>query len=199
MARVDCYQWLYAIYNNNKLLPEPWILNSLRPSDNIWQHRSGSTLAQVMASCLMAPSHYMNLCWLHQSLKLILKLCLRFHSNLPDANGLIKAQDAIAKRGQSGFLFWCFNKICFLQNVVLLRHHVSHVMMSLIRSPWWRPCPWVTSSEAMIWLSIIVFIHWFMNYFMIETSDHMINSILWINIWNFPDIQATKLPFFFNL
>ena len=28
------------------------------------QHRSGSTLAQVMACCLTAPSHYLNQCWL---------------------------------------------------------------------------------------------------------------------------------------
>ena len=40
-----------------------WI-NSLRPSDAIWLHRSRSTLAQVMAWCLMAPSHYLNQCWL---------------------------------------------------------------------------------------------------------------------------------------
>ena len=32
-------------------------------SDDIWRHRSGSTLAQVMACCLMAPSHYLNQCW----------------------------------------------------------------------------------------------------------------------------------------
>ena len=38
--------------------------NSLWPSDAIWQHRSGSTLAQVMACCLTAPSHYLNQCWL---------------------------------------------------------------------------------------------------------------------------------------
>ena len=29
-------------------------------SDDIWRHRSGSPLAQVMASCLTAPSHYLN-------------------------------------------------------------------------------------------------------------------------------------------
>ena len=40
------------------------IVNSLRPSDAIWWHRSGSTLAQVMACCLTAPSHYLNQCWL---------------------------------------------------------------------------------------------------------------------------------------
>ena len=39
-------------------------LNSLWPSDAIWRYRSGSTLAQVMACCLMAPSHYLNQCWL---------------------------------------------------------------------------------------------------------------------------------------
>ena len=40
------------------------VVNSLRPSDAIWRHRSGSTLAQVMACCLTAPSHYLNQCWL---------------------------------------------------------------------------------------------------------------------------------------
>ena len=38
-------------------------INSLWPCDAIWRHRSGSTLAQVMACCLMAPSHYPNQCW----------------------------------------------------------------------------------------------------------------------------------------
>ena len=40
------------------------IVNSLWPGDAIWQDRSGSTLAQVMACCLTAPSHYLNQCWL---------------------------------------------------------------------------------------------------------------------------------------
>ena len=39
-------------------------INSLWPSDVIWWQRSGSTLAQVMASCLTAPSNYLNQCWL---------------------------------------------------------------------------------------------------------------------------------------
>ena len=37
---------------------------TLRPSDAIWRHKSGSTLAQVMACCLTAPSHCLNQCWL---------------------------------------------------------------------------------------------------------------------------------------
>ena len=33
------------------------------PSDAMWWHRFGATLAQIMACCLMAPSHYLFLCW----------------------------------------------------------------------------------------------------------------------------------------
>ena len=39
-------------------------LNSLWPSDAIWWQGSRSTLVQVMACCLTAPSHYLNQCWL---------------------------------------------------------------------------------------------------------------------------------------
>ena len=46
------------------ILSRPQCVNSLRPSDAKWRQRSGSTLVQVMACCLTAPSHYLNLCWL---------------------------------------------------------------------------------------------------------------------------------------
>ena len=45
------------------LLIHVWI-TSLASGDTIWWQRSGSTLAQVMAYCLMTPSHYLNQCWL---------------------------------------------------------------------------------------------------------------------------------------
>ena len=42
-----------------------WLdINSLWPGDAIWRHGTRSTLAQVMACCLTAPSHYLNQCWL---------------------------------------------------------------------------------------------------------------------------------------
>ena len=41
--------------------------NSLGPSDAIWRCRSGSTLAQVIACCLTAPSQHLNQCWLISS------------------------------------------------------------------------------------------------------------------------------------
>ena len=54
LALSGCMVTLKAITN----------LNSFGPSDAIWRRRSGSTLAQVMACCLMAPSHYLKQCWL---------------------------------------------------------------------------------------------------------------------------------------
>ena len=44
--------------------PRVQCVNSLGPSDTIWRWRSWSTLIQVMACCLTAPSHYLNQCWL---------------------------------------------------------------------------------------------------------------------------------------
>ena len=41
-----------------------YFVNLSWPSDAIWQHRSRSKLAQVMACCLTASSHYLNQCWL---------------------------------------------------------------------------------------------------------------------------------------
>ena len=38
-------------------------MNSLQPSDTIWWHWTGTTLALVMA-CMMAASHYLNQCQL---------------------------------------------------------------------------------------------------------------------------------------
>ena len=56
----QCIQWLEIITTS----PQGQWVNSLGPSDAISWQRSGSTLAQVMACCLMAPSHYLNQCWL---------------------------------------------------------------------------------------------------------------------------------------
>ena len=44
------------------ILLQPMDFNSLWLSDTIWWRRSGSTLAQTMASCLMAPHQYQDNC-----------------------------------------------------------------------------------------------------------------------------------------
>ena len=57
---VDRYRWIHH-WDQSICV---YIINSLWPSDAIWRKRSRSTLAQVMACCLTAPSHYLNQRWL---------------------------------------------------------------------------------------------------------------------------------------
>ena len=75
------------------------VIHSLGPSDAILRWRSWSTLVQVMACCLTAPSHYLNQCWLiiskvlwHLKLpisKARLKITFsKSHWDLPGANEL---------------------------------------------------------------------------------------------------------------
>ena len=52
------------IWKMAAILCRPQCVNSLRPSDAVWRQWSWTTLAQVMACCLTAPSHYLNQCWL---------------------------------------------------------------------------------------------------------------------------------------
>ena len=51
---------LYFKFNNDLCWRDLNQCCSLCPSDAIWWHRSGSTLAQLMVWCLMASSHYLN-------------------------------------------------------------------------------------------------------------------------------------------
>ena len=62
----------------------PQCVNSLCSNDAIWQRRSGSTLGQIMACCLMAPSHYLTQCWLIMS---------EFLWHSPEGNFARNAQD----------------------------------------------------------------------------------------------------------
>ena len=56
------WHWLFRLYSS--FLPMEKYCISLWPSDAIGRQRTESTLAQVMACCLTAPSHYLNQCWL---------------------------------------------------------------------------------------------------------------------------------------
>ena len=57
------FKWVQTLHLHISSLVQDCI-NSLRPSDAIWRQWSWTTLAQVMACCLTAPSHYLNQCWL---------------------------------------------------------------------------------------------------------------------------------------
>ena len=53
-------KWMSDIFNQIYLITH----YSLWPINAIWHHRTWSTLVQVIAWCLMAPSHYLNQCWI---------------------------------------------------------------------------------------------------------------------------------------
>ena len=55
--------WMMLNINIHRTEIHKLVLNSMWPNDATWQQRSGSTLAQVMAWCLTATSHYLNQCW----------------------------------------------------------------------------------------------------------------------------------------
>ena len=71
-----CLLWVQSIFHTStKPLPGPVFeelkirplikgVLSLWHKEAQWWHRYGSTLAQVMSWCLMAPSHYLNQFWL---------------------------------------------------------------------------------------------------------------------------------------
>ena len=65
-------------------------LDSLWPSDAICWHRSRSTMAQVMACCLMAPIHYLNHCWLMINGVLQHSAETKFTGNAQDVKSICK-------------------------------------------------------------------------------------------------------------
>ena len=65
---MGCLLWvdtlIYVVLQTALTLSWHSAVLNFGPSDAIWRQKSGSTLAQLMAWCLTAPSHYLNQCWL---------------------------------------------------------------------------------------------------------------------------------------
>ena len=55
--------WKYCLRNGDHFVQSRWV-DSFWLSDAIWRHGSWSTMVQVMACCLTAPSHNLDHCWL---------------------------------------------------------------------------------------------------------------------------------------
>ena len=51
-------------FHKSYVIPMRLWSNLLWPGDNIWRHKTWSSLVQVMTCFLTAPSHYLNQCWL---------------------------------------------------------------------------------------------------------------------------------------
>ena len=89
-SRTDLWRNCNRVWHNGVIVSLVTItsvmVNSLRPSDAIWRQRTGSTLAQVMACCLTAPSHHLNQCWLIVSKALWQSTEGYFKSDTPSIN-----------------------------------------------------------------------------------------------------------------
>ena len=74
--------WLNYISKISFKFPMGQWVNSMWPGNSIWYWRCCSTLVQVMACCLTAPSHYLNQCWLTKPLHCLYQSWLTFHKVL---------------------------------------------------------------------------------------------------------------------
>ena len=54
----EAMEWITLSCSNDGLVNSLWL------NDVQWREKTGSTLAQLMACCLTAPSHYLTQCWL---------------------------------------------------------------------------------------------------------------------------------------
>ena len=144
-------------------------------SDAIWRQRSGSTLAQVMACCLTAPSQYLNQYWLiitHSSVrsrgihlraisyeipqppftKISLKITyLKLNWNLPGANEFnIMYMELLAtnwNRTTTCHLSTMNKLSVFTYNVTVISISVSTVLI----------CPWSFVVMMFLLMSALVY------------------------------------------
>ena len=130
------YKIFYAInWIENYFIEGQWV-NLLQPSDTTWWHRSGSTLAQVMACCVMVPSHHWIQCWL-----LISSLC-----------GI----HLIAISHQEPKLLFCIMR---LKSILLKLMPFSQVQW--VKSPKWRPNNFLNFVSVTYFWSLLTAMEWY--------------------------------------
>ena len=117
----QCWPSSMMLYGINR----PQCVNSLWPSDAIKQQGTESTLAQVMAYCLTAPSHYLNQCWLVISKVL-------WHSS--DGIVMRRSEDTNQQNKIENYIF----RIAFRSPRDQWVNHYYHNMIHWItfKSPW---------------------------------------------------------------
>ena len=126
------------------------VFNTSWPSDTISRQRSGSTLSQVMACCLTAPSHYLNQCWpiisevqrssdihiraVSQEIpqpwitKIGLKItCLKFHSNFPGTNESKIVVNTFPSMNENYCNECHVTWECYILHKVLFEHELQNV------------------------------------------------------------------------
>ena len=94
----------------------PQWVNLLWPCDDIGQHRPGSTLNQVIACCLMTPSHYLSQCWL------TIHLRVNELMSYADMDSTITCIINSLRPGKSDMHWWTGSSL-----VQILAFHLFHV------------------------------------------------------------------------
>ena len=117
------------------------VINSLRPSDAIWWLRSGSTLAQVMACYLTAPSHYLNQCWLiirrvlwHSSENSFAGIAQGINSGYEFQKDILKIIFKSPRCQWVKWSIWCF--LCCWSDVRCQDVHVTSFIQKPMKSKW---------------------------------------------------------------
>ena len=137
-------------------------VNSLWPSYTIRRQGTESTMAQVMACCLTAPSHYLNQCWLiiskvlwHSSEGIIMRISktrlkipfLELHPDLPGANKLMNEMLMVVSEWDccSGYLYYWFFSHC--GDKMILRPSYLHNRIS-----------YTGKTTSLYWIRPLIFI-----------------------------------------
>ena len=106
-------------------------ISSLWPCDTIWRYRSESTLAQVMACCLIAPSHYLYQCWC-----IIEVQCRSSQGNSTRDTSTINHQNYLSKMSsKSPRGHWVNNNPAFGSNNASMKHIFLNAQIPQCTSP----------------------------------------------------------------
>ena len=121
------------------------------PSFWVWWQKTGSTLTQVMACCLMATSHYLNQWWLiikevqWQSLEItqpsIIKIGLKINSskfnlNFPGAKGWMDTGLYVeVALGHLGYLINSWRAKLFREKINMYLHFMSLLHIDMTQAP----------------------------------------------------------------
>ena len=106
-----------------------YYLNSLWPRDSIRWHRSGSTLALVMACCLVATSNYQNQCWLIISDRVPTKISEKSSMTFP---WLLQAKIQISRQKNTNICFAAHVSICRIYYRQTQTHTHTHTDTHMI-------------------------------------------------------------------
>ena len=145
-------------------------MKSLTPGNTIWHHNTRSTLFQVMAWCLMAPSHHLIKCW--QTINEVL-----WHERVESCKGNYRDISHEKKFGKLHHLTHCGSVICHMVTKKQVNIGLSMACFLMAPSHYLNQC-WLIISEIQ-W-------HFIWGYFHKRCLNHQSLKLAW---------NLSKIPF----